>query len=88
MKLLTEEDEEKIKKWIMKKAPNLKCFCCGYAKWRLGESAAMTIMIDTNSGRIHYMEGYPMIGLICQNCAHIEWFSAILMGLKPKVVTE
>lgn len=88
MKLLTREDEEKIKKWLEEKTPNLRCFCCGYGGWTLGESAAMTVMIDTNSGRIHYMEGYPMIGLICQNCAHIEWFSAVLMGLKPKEVTK
>lgn len=88
MKLLTKEDEEKIKKWIEEKAPKLRCFCCGYGKWGIQSSPAMTVMIDTNSGRIHYMDGYPMIGLICDFCAHILWFSAPLIGLKAQDPTE
>ena len=88
MKLSTKEDEEKIKKWIEEKAPKVKCFCCGLGKWTIASNPAMTIMYDTNSGRIHYMDGYPMIGLICENCAHIVWFSAPMMGLKPKDPTK
>lgn len=88
MELLTNEDKEKIKKWIEDKAIKMSCFCCGCGKWNILQSPAITVMIDINSGRIHYMHGYPIIGLICDNCALITWFSAPAIGLKPKELTK
>lgn len=81
---LTEQDKEKVKQWIEAHAPKLRCFCCGNQQWKMASIAAMTVMCDTHTGRIHYMDGYPMIGLICSSCAHIVWFSAPLIGLKPQ----
>jgi len=88
MKLLTKENEGVIKKWVEEKTPGLRCFCCGHRKWSIQQNPALTVLVDTNSGRIHYMDGYPMIGLTCDYCAHILWFSAPLMGLKAKDPTE
>lgn len=82
---LTQQEMERAKEWIDSHAPKLRCFCCGNGRWQVANKAAMTVMCDTHTGRVHYMEGYPMIALICANCAHIVWFSAPMMGLKPEL---
>jgi len=30
------------------------------------------------------MDGFPLVGLACENCAHVEWFLAGPMGLRPE----
>ena len=82
---ITEEDRQKIIKWIQAKAsPGLRCFVCGDGKMAIDSVAAMTVSIDVHTGRIDYMNGYPMIPLICPNCAHTIWFNTNIMGLKPE----
>ena len=80
------EDEQRIiRDWIGKHTSGgIRCFICGLHQWTVLPSAAMTITADTQTGRIHYMEGYPLVGLTCNNCAHIIWLSAAAMGLRPK----
>jgi hypothetical protein len=81
---LTAEDQDKIKKWLeTKTSSGLRCFVCGNQRWSIANPAAMTVSIDVHTGRIQYMAGYPLIGLICDNCAHMLWFNAAVMGLKP-----
>lgn len=83
--IFTEEDKRKIESWIKERCPQLQCFCCGSQRWELQDRAAMTVMFDVHSGRIHYMDGYPLVGLICKYCAYVSWFSAPMIGLKPTV---
>ena len=81
---LTSEDQEKIKKWLEQKSSSgLRCFVCGHQRWSIGNLAAMTVSVDTQTGRMHYMQGYPLVALLCDNCAHTIWFNANLIGLKP-----
>lgn len=80
----TTEDQTKIKDWIQSRTPNLRCFCCGNQRWQILPRAAMTSMFDTHTGRIYYMDGYPTVALLCEQCGHIVSFSAPVMGLKPE----
>lgn len=81
---LNAEDQQRIREWLESRLfPGFRCFLCGDSRWAMQPKAAMTVMYDTHTGRINYMDGYPMIGLICGRCAHIEWFSAPMMGLQP-----
>lgn len=78
----TPADEAKVKKWMDEKVSSgLRCFACGSMNWAIQSPPAMTVSIDLHTGRVHYMEGYAMIGLMCSHCAHIIWFNAITMGL-------
>lgn len=81
---LNQDDKKMIQQWVETHAPQLRCFCCGGQQWEMGLQAGMTVMYDTHTGRIHYMDGYPMVALVCKNCAHIVWFSAPLIGLSPQ----
>ncbi len=81
---LTDSDQEKIRKWLESKAgQSVRCFVCGGNQWSLTPSGSLVVGYDIHSGRIHYMDGYPMLGLICGNCGHIVWFSAVVMGFLP-----
>lgn len=83
--ILDSNEEEKIKKWLEKRVSSgLRCFVCGQQQWGIGNLAAMTSSIDLKTGRIHYMQGYPMIPLTCNNCAHTIFFSANMMGLSAQ----
>jgi hypothetical protein len=82
---LTQADQDKVKKWLEQKASSgLRCFVCGNQRWGIGEFAAMTVGIDTHTSRIHYMQGYPLVALICEYCAHTVWFNANVIGLRPE----
>lgn len=85
MQQFTTDDQEKIREWLTARiGDNIRCFLCGGNQWSLSPSAAMTSTCDTHTGRIHYMDGYPLVGLVCTGCAHVVWFSAPVMGLQPE----
>lgn len=81
--IFTEEDKRKIDNWLKERCPQLRCFCCGSQNWEIQDRAAMTVIFDIHSGRINYMDGYPLVGLICEHCAYVSLFSASMIGLKP-----
>ena len=81
---LTESDQETIKQWIESRVgASVRCFICGRNQWSLS-SGSLVVGYDVHTGRIHYMDGIPMVGLICNNCGHVVWFSALMMGLQPE----
>ena len=82
---LTEADTQHVLQWLNKQAPEapLRCFVCGLGAWTILPFGNMPVGYDVHSGRINYMVGTPMIGLACNNCGHIEWFSANVIGLQP-----
>ncbi len=85
MQQFTTDDQEKIRQWLAARiGENMRCFLCGSNQWSLLPAAAMTSMFDTHTGRIHYMDGYPLVGLVCTGCAHVVWFSAPVIGLQPE----
>lgn len=81
----TEAEKAKIQAWVGERAPGLRCFCCGSQKWTLLPGAALPVRYNTTSGRIHYMDGFPLVGLMCDHCAHVEWFGPGPMGVKPEM---
>jgi len=87
---LTEDDLTTIRQWLQSRLKGgLRCFVCGSTESSVLPSVAMTSMFDIRTGRIHYMDGYPLIGLQCTTCANVIWFSAITMGLwQPPVVVS
>lgn len=81
---LTQADTERIHRWLEAHVSSgLRCFACGHAQWAVQNQAGMTVMYDIHTTRIHYMQGFPMIALICAQCGHMIWFSALAMGLTP-----
>lgn len=86
---LTQDDQAKIRNWLTSHAfGGIRCSVCGQQNWTIMNVAAMTGSIDLNTSRINHLSGFPMIGITCNNCAHIEWFSAPAMGFKPKTPEE
>ena len=86
---LTEEDLEKVKKWLEERAgQGFRCFVCGLGHWSILPNVAITSMFDTYTGRIFYMDGIPQVAVLCNDCGHIVWFSARVMGLLPEPVAQ
>ena len=83
----SDDDKTKILQWMKERTSSgLRCFVCGLNQWTLLEMAAMTLLCEARTGRIHYMDGFPLVGLMCPNCGHIIWFSAAAIGLRPEPV--
>lgn len=87
---LTQADQEKIRNWLTSHASfdGMRCAICGQRNWTIPNVAAMTNSIDLSNSRVNHLVGFPMIGITCSNCAHIEWFSALAMGFKAKTPEE
>lgn len=86
---LSEENREKIAKWLNEKRVNMRCFCCGdIGKFKLQELATLPIGWDADTGRVYYAMGAPQVSLICSNCGNILNFSLFTMGITPNMPTE
>jgi hypothetical protein len=80
---LTQGDKDKVVKWLGERCGQMRCFCCGHARWQLLETASIHIGFDTHTTRFHYHEGVPQVTVACENCGHLINFAATLLGLKP-----
>ncbi len=87
---LTQDDQAKIRNWLTTHASfnGMRCSICGQQNWSIMNVAAMTNSIDLTNSRVNHLGGFPMIGITCNNCSHIEWFSAPAMGFKPRTPEE
>lgn len=83
---LNEPDKAVVVKWLSEKCGQMRCFCCGNARWTLLENAGIQIGFDTRTTRFHYHEGVPVVSVACENCGHLLNFAASLLGLKPVLV--
>jgi len=81
---LNEPDKAVVVKWVSEKCGQMRCFCCGNARWTLLENAGIQIGFDTRTTRFHYHEGVPVVSVACENCGHLLNFAASLLGLKPE----
>src|SRR5215469_15667863 len=43
-------------------------------------------LLELQSGAIRFNEQMPLIPVICRNCGHVRFFSAIFMGLTASAV--
>ena len=80
---LLEKDQQNIKQWIQEKCGAMKCFCCGSGKWQILPFSAITLGFDVHSTRFYYHQGIPQIGVRCNYCGHIVWFSTAILGFQP-----
>ncbi len=81
--ILTEADKKQVVEWLNKKCPQMRCVCCGVGKWAVLEVSTLPIGIDLHTTRFHYHAGLPQVGILCQECGHILYFSANALGFKP-----
>ena len=83
MQQLTGDDKERIQQWLREHlAGGLRCFLCGFAEFGILDFAAMPPAYDTHTGRIYYMMGIPLVGLMCAHCGNVVWFSAGKIGFQ------
>ncbi len=80
---LTQADKDTVVKWLGDKCGQMRCFCCGQGRWTLMDTGSICIGFDTHTTRFHYHQGIPQVGVACENCGHILYFAAALVGLKP-----
>ena len=76
---LTKKQTDTFQKWLNNKAPAHNCGMCGANKWALGD----IIQPPVRTGDEIALGGpsIPAVMLICGNCAHIELFAAVKVGL-------
>lgn len=82
---LTEEDKKRIMEWLNQKCGQMRCTCCGLGQWALVDIAVLPIGVDLHSTRFFYHQGVPQVSIACQNCGHMLFFNAGIMGFKPDI---
>lgn len=75
-------DEEAAMKWLAEKWPAPHwCSVCGNASHWLTDVSSVPAY---ERGKwIINVPVLPVFGVICRNCGHVIWFSAIVAGLMP-----
>jgi hypothetical protein len=85
----TQEDNQKIQSWMTSHVGQImRCFMCGAGQWALHTDAVLLVNFDTTTGRVHYMDGVPLVPFVCTSCGHAVFFSTMMMGLIPEPPPE
>jgi len=73
-----------VERWFALKGVRPKCALCGHQEFGVGNLIPLHAPTpdDSGGGFAGYV-GYTTLPLMCQNCGHIELFSADMMGLGP-----
>ena len=75
-------DEQAALKWLAEKWPSPQwCPVCGHADHWLGDLGAVP-GFEYEKWIINTPQ-FPVFGIVCRNCGHVMWFSAILAGVMP-----
>lgn len=82
----TQEETDRIKAAIIKKAPNLaKCPICGSKNWHVGKEF-VTLAAQENLQRIELAgKVLPLIPMRCTNCGNTHLLNIITLGLRDLV---
>lgn len=77
--LLSENDKEKVRAWVVEKWKNGRCLRCGEANYELGHH----IVYPPRLGKRGYAGGtvYPHVLITCLVCGSVYPISALLIGL-------
>ena len=73
-------DEQLALDWLKSHISVVKCAACGTGPLSVNSPLAMTNQMD-DGGHINYLAGYPLVAVVCQNCAHVMFFAAKQMGV-------
>lgn len=74
---LTKDEATACMHWFQERCQNFPCQACGYKDWAL--SADCHHLMDSES------QLTPLIALVCHNCGHMEFFSAVEMGIRSNL---
>jgi hypothetical protein len=80
---LTQADRQRIVDWLNVKCGQMRCTCCGIAKWEIVGMATLPIVFDLHTTRFYYSQGIPQVALACTNCGHMVFFNTVVIGFKP-----
>lgn len=80
---LTEEDKQRVIRWLNDKCGTMRCTCCGMPNWEIVPVATLPIAVNIHSMRFFYSQGIPQIGVACTNCGHTLFFNTGVMGFRP-----
>jgi hypothetical protein len=65
--------------WFRRKGVDPKCSQCGRGSLGLGRPIGVSVLLE--DGSVGGAGAIAMVPLVCYHCAHIEWFSADMMGI-------
>jgi hypothetical protein len=79
---ISQEQLQKLDKWMQKKNVRIACECCGSTRW----SAEDIISAPTfSAGNINFGgPTVPMVQVVCTNCGNVRLFAAVPIGLIPE----
>ena len=79
---ITQEQIQKIDKWMRQKNVRAACECCGNTGWQ----ASDIIASPTFSGGNFNIGGptTPMLPIVCTHCGNVRLFAAVLLGIVPQ----
>ena len=77
---LSQEQTTQVQNWLNQNARNFNCTTCNANNWQIGDIVAAPAM--DQGGNINIGgRSVPMVQVICGQCAHIELFAAVPIGL-------
>jgi predicted nucleic-acid-binding Zn-ribbon protein len=81
--ILTQEQQEKVTKWLREKLGMRSCPSCGQLQgFLMGAIIAAPEVKTTGEGMALDMgNSVPFVPIACRNCGNVRLFSAIVMGL-------
>ena|SRR5690348_13406947 len=77
--LLTPEELEIAKRWLLDREAVRNCPICGYTEWSISNRLAYAPTYAR--GLITIGAGYPALIVVCSRCTFFRWHSAIAVGL-------
>lgn len=80
---LSERDIRKILDWLQQKGRGRAFACpwCASNNWAPSNELAFPVTIDSQTTRVNYLEGIPMVAVVCNECSYIMLFNAAKIGV-------
>jgi len=75
-----------VNDWFKKKGVSLICPMCKNSDWSTFDCIVSPVQMIGSEPNL-YGRRYPTISIVCENCANVQQFNAIHMGLaKPDLI--
>ena len=79
---LTDEERRKADQWLKShRKDSFSCPVCGQTNFQLQTTLGIVPLFG--GGATVLGSGYPVVVMVCGNCAHMLFFNAIIAGLVP-----
>jgi len=78
MRLLTKNEKDEIVQALMQQGANRPCIICGFDKMNIMDGFT-PVNINRFAGKKTVQ--VPLIGTVCQQCGHTNFYSAEMLGL-------